>query len=326
MAETETLLASTPLPWQASAWSRFRASAEAGRVPHALLLGGPAGTGKAVLARAMAARLLCQQPIEGAACGVCRDCRLRLAGSHPDLHIIEPATGGSGILRIESARELTEFSHRTSQHNSRRIAVLSPAEAMNRHTANALLKTLEEPPDGMVLILVSHQPGRLSATIRSRCQHYRLGVPPQAEAVSWLQAQGVAAPRALLELAGGSPLAARNLAAEEGVERFDALAGDLAAVIGQRRSPVEVATEWRPVGALETTRLMQRLAIQLMRGAIDARRRLSGYPGLERLQGQLTVERLRRIQADLLPLRDAAEQPLSRELSIEALFLTWSRP
>ncbi|WP_165385713.1 DNA polymerase III subunit delta' [Spiribacter vilamensis] len=326
MTETGAPSSSMPLPWQVSAWSRFQASAEAERIPHALLLGGPAGTGKGELARAMAARLLCQQPIGGAACGTCRDCRLRMAGSHPDLHIIEPATGGSGILKIESARELTEFSHRTSQHNSRRIAVLSPAEAMNRHTANALLKTLEEPPDGMVLILVSHQPGRLSATIRSRCQHYRLGVPPRAEAVSWLQTQGVAAPEALLELAGGSPLSARHLAAAEGVERFEALAGDLAAVIGERRSPVDVAMEWRSVGALETTQHMQRLAIQLMRGAIDARRRLSGYPGLERLQEKLTVERLRRIQTDLLPLRDAAEQPLSRELSIEALFLIWSRP
>ncbi|AGY91892.1 hypothetical protein SPICUR_04565 [Spiribacter curvatus] len=326
MTETQTPIDATPLPWQALAWARFQSSAEAGRIPHALLLGGPAGIGKTVLARAMVARLLCQQPAEGAACGVCRDCRLRLAGSHPDLQMIEPAAGGSGILKIESARELTEFSHRTSQHDSLRIAVLSPAEAMNRHTANALLKTLEEPPEGMILILVSHQPGRLSATIRSRCQHYRLGVPPQSEAVAWLRMQGVTAPEALLEFAGGSPLTARDLANDSGVGRFDALADDLAAIIGQRRSPVEVAMEWRPVGALETTRLMQRLAIQLMRGSIDARRRLSGYPGYERLQTQLTVERLSRIQTDLLALRDAAEQPLSRELSIEALFLIWSRP
>ncbi|MEX0381730.1 DNA polymerase III subunit delta' [Spiribacter sp. 1M153] len=315
-----------PMPWQQRAWERFAASIEANRVPHAVLLGGPAGTGKRALAEAMAARLLCSQPVDTRACDDCRDCRLRRAGSHPDYQIVEPAEGGSGILKIEATRALTEFSHHTSQHNRRRVVVLTPAEAMNRHAANALLKTLEEPPDGMVLILVSHQPGRLSATIRSRCQYERLGIPPQASARTWLQAQGVSTPEALLALAGGSPLTARQLAAEKGMQRFEALAAALAAVIQGHQSAVAAATDWRPVGALETTRLMQQLAIQLMRGATDPRQRLSGHPALEGLQTLLDGARLARIQGDLLPLREAAEQPLSRELSIEALFLTWRRP
>ena len=315
-----------PMPWQSHAWERFAASIAANRVPHALLLGGPAGTGKRALAEAMAARLLCRQPVDTRACDHCRDCRLRRAGSHPDYQIVEPAAGGSGILKIEATRELTEFSHHTSQQNHRRVVILNPAEAMNRHAANALLKTLEEPPDGMVLILVSHQPGRLSATLRSRCQYERLGIPSPVQARTWLQAQGVEAPEALLALAGGSPLTARQLAAEDGMERFEALAAALGGVIRQRQSAVAAATEWRPVGALETTRLMQQLAIQLMRAATDPRQRLTGYPAFEQLQSLLDGERLARIQADLLPLREAAEQPLSRELSIEALFLIWRRP
>jgi len=314
------------MPWQGPAWQRFVASLAADRPPQALLLGGPAGTGKRALAQAMAARLLCRSPVDDRACGTCRDCRLRLAGSHPDYQIIEPAEAGSGILKVDATRELTAFTHQTSQHNRRRVVVLAPAEALNRHAANAFLKTLEEPPAGTVLILVSHQPGRLSATLRSRCQFERLGIPPREQAQDWLRAEGLEqAGGALLALAGGSPLAARALAADHGMARFECLAEDLNAVIERRRSAVAVAMDWRAVGALETTRLMQRLVVALLRGVIDPRQRLAGHPSLEALQSRVDRAELTRIHADLLPLREAAEQPLSRELSTEALFLTWRR-
>lgn len=313
----------TVMPWHASVWQGFLAGVAAGRVPHALLLAGPAGIGKRSLADAMIARLLCEQPIDGNACGRCRGCRLRLAGSHPDIQIVEPAA--SGQIPVAAARSLSEFTHRTSQHNSRRIALLTPAEAMNRHTENALLKTLEEPPDGMTLILISHQPGRLAATVRSRCQVYRLGVPPRAAAVQWLAGEGIEAPETLLALSGGCPLRAGHLAEEGGLARVEALAGALLAVVDRQRSAVQVAADWQSVDTLETVQLMQRVAAQLMRGAIDPARRLDQPVAIGRLQSRLDADRLRRIEADLRPLRDAAEQPLSRALSLEALFLIWSR-
>ena len=313
-----------PLPWQLDAWRRFRNAVDAGRIPHAILLGGAAGTGKRQLALAMAARLLCEQPNEGVTCGTCRGCRLRVAGSHPDQFMVEPDAEGSGILKIESARTLTEFSHRTSQYGGHRVAILTPAEAMNRHTANALLKTLEEPPPGMVIILVSHAPGRLAATIRSRCQQYRLGTPPPGQAIEWLQLQGLDPAEPMLELAGGSPLAALKLAAEGGTERLDALASAIDGVLAGRRGLVETAGEWQSEGALQTTRLMQQLAVQIMRAQADPSRALVGLAGAEVLRSRLDRKRLMRIAARLTTLRAAAGQSLSRELSMEALFLIWS--
>ena len=311
------------MPWHARVWQGFLAGLAAGRVPHALLLAGPAGIGKRSLAEAMIARLLCEQPIDETACGRCRGCRLRLAGSHPDIQIVEPAA--SGQIPVAAARSLSEFTHRTSQHNSRRIALLTPAEAMNRHAENALLKTLEEPPDGMTLILVSHQPGRLAATIRSRCQVYRLGVPSRAAGIQWLASEGIEAPETILALSGGCPLRARQLAGDGGIARVEALAEALLAVVDRQRSAVRVAADWQSVDPLETVQLMQRVAAQLMRGAIDPGRRLDQPAAIEGLHARLDANRLRRIEANLRPLRDAAEQPLSRALSLEALFLTWSR-
>ncbi|MEX0448322.1 DNA polymerase III subunit delta' [Spiribacter sp. 221] len=313
-----------PLPWQADAWRRFLSATEAGRVPHAIMLGGVAGTGKRELALAMLARLLCEAPGSGGACGTCRGCRLRIAGSHPDQMLIEPESDGSGVLRIESARALTEFTHRTSQYNGYRVARVMPAEAMNRHTANALLKTLEEPPAGMVIILVSHEPGRLGATIRSRCQHYRLGTPAPALSIEWLQRRGVGKAGEVLELAGGSPLTALELAGENGTGQLDSLVAAIDAVASGRRGVVEAAAEWQAVGALQTARLMQRIATQLMRAQADPRAARNGLAKAPGLQARLDLKRISRIADRLLALRGAADQSLSRELSMEALFLVWS--
>lgn len=313
-----------PLPWQADAWRRFLGAFEAGRLAHAILLGGAAGTGKRPLALAMAARLLCEGRPDGPACDMCRSCRLRIAGNHPDQMLVEPEADSSGILRIASARALTEFSHRTSQYNGYRVAMIMPAEAMNRHTANALLKTLEEPPAGVVIILVSHEPGRLGATIRSRCQHYRLGTPPPAQAVAWLRAQGVDDAADKLGLAGGSPLTALALAGDEGMPRLDRLIASIEAVVGGQRGVVETAADWQAVGALETTRLMQRLAVQLMRAQADPASAMAGLTAAPTLRARLDLPRLSRIADRLLALRGAAGQSLSRELSLEALFLVWS--
>lgn len=321
---TEPHRIEAPLPWQQAAWQRFLGAVEAARIPHAMLLGGPAGTGKRALALAMAARLLCERPDHGPACGECRGCRLRIAGSHPDQVHVEPEADGSGILKIESARALTEFSHRTSQYSGYRVALVAPAEAMNRHAANALLKTLEEPPAGMVILLVSHEPGRLGATIRSRCQHYRLGTPPPAQAAGWLQAQGVERPMEMLELAGGSPLAALELADGQGMERLNALAAAIEGVVAGQRGVVETAADWQTVGARETTRLMQRLAVQFMRAQIDPARVPAGLAGPRAWRSGPDLKRLSRVASRLAHLREAAGQSLSRELSLEALFLAWS--
>ncbi|MFO7642692.1 MAG: DNA polymerase III subunit delta', partial [Candidatus Competibacteraceae bacterium] len=158
------------LPWHEPLWRQFQQSRAAGRLPHALLLAGPAGLGKLAFAKRLARALLCETPdVEGDACGRCRSCRLFQAGSHPDYRMEQPVEEGKAI-RIDPIRELCGFLGFTAQYGGYKIALLEPADRLNLNAANSLLKTLEEPPGDCLLLLVTAHPARLPATVRSRCQ------------------------------------------------------------------------------------------------------------------------------------------------------------
>lgn len=199
------------LPWQGDHWTMLADLRVAGRLPHALLLAGPAGTGKARFADAFASLLLCAAP-GGRRCGECRGCRLVAAGNHPDLAWLRPEELGKAI-RVDQVRALREFCAARPHQGGWRIMVIDPAEALNANAANALLKTLEEPGAETLLLLVSHEPAGLPATIRSRCRLLRFPVPDAAAGLAWLRGQLPAEvdARALLEIAGWRPLHALTL-------------------------------------------------------------------------------------------------------------------
>jgi DNA polymerase-3 subunit delta' len=196
--------------------------------PQALLLYGPRGVGKHALALHLARALLCESPQpDGLGCGECPSCHYAQAGQHPDLmrlELLELDEEGTpvavDVIAIDRVRALIDFVQLTSHRRRAKVAVIAPAERMNAAAANALLKTLEEPPPATYLILVSDQPGRLPATIRSRCRRLAVPLPPTGAAVEWLAAQGIARPEVVLAQAGGAPLLAREHAdAETQAER-----------------------------------------------------------------------------------------------------------
>jgi DNA polymerase-3 subunit delta' len=209
------------LPWlPLLPWQRDAARASLGQRsswPHALLIHGPRGIGKHALALNFAQALLCEtSSTEDLGCGACPGCRYAMAGQHPDLMrlelvAIDPDTGEPQpveTIAIDRVRALTDFVHLTSHRQRAKVAVIAPAERMNGAAANALLKTLEEPPPGTYLILVTAQPGRLPPTIVSRCRKLAAPLPTPDEARAWLTVQGVAEPELVLAQAGGAPLAA----------------------------------------------------------------------------------------------------------------------
>ena len=207
-------------PWQAGAVASLLA--ERSRWPHAVLLTGPRGIGKRALALCLARALLCETPrADGDACGSCASCRYAAAGQHPDLRLVEPVSVDEDgnvtpqeWIQVDAIRSLIDWAQLTSHRRVAKVAVVVPAERMNAAAANALLKTLEEPPPATYLILVSAAPGRLPPTVRSRCRLVPAPRPTPAVAREWLAAQGIAAggAEALLAQAGGAPLVAQALA------------------------------------------------------------------------------------------------------------------
>ncbi len=227
------------MPWQKDIWSKLVSLQQQQRLPHALLLSGSIGTGKQSFADLFASYILCQNPTE-VACGKCKSCLLNIQGSHPDLVKIFPDEAGKPI-KIDQIRQLTHFISGSAQQGGYRVVIINPAEEMNINAANAVLKGLEEPGDRTLFLMISHIPGRLMATIRSRCQSYPLPQPTLAQATTWLEQQSIDNSQLLLNLSGGAPLLAKQLAEQGGVERRMLLVNGLKAVASRRASAPEIA-------------------------------------------------------------------------------------
>jgi DNA polymerase-3 subunit delta' len=216
-------------------------------MPHAILLAGSEGVGKHLLADRIVHALLCEAPDEqGEPCAQCAACGWLRAGTHPDLLVLGPEEAGKAI-KVDQVRSLCAGLGITSHGGRYKVAIVRPAEAMNINAANSLLKTLEEPTANTLLILASAAPGRLLATVRSRCQQIQVPMPVQEQALDWLAAhdvEGEAARRSLF-LAGGAPLLALTLH-ESGAETLMAeCLEQLQAVSEGRLDPLAVASEWK---------------------------------------------------------------------------------
>jgi len=211
--------------WQAQPWKDWTRLRE--RLPHAILIQSGEGLGEFEFAQACAQSLLCEAPGAGERpCGACRACDWFSLGNHPDFRLIvpesmapepreegaEPTKKKSEQIRIEQVRELADFLAVGTHRAGLRVILVYPAEAMNANTQNALLKNLEEPPPATVFLLVTTQPERLLATVRSRCLRFALPFPPPEPVLRWLKEQGLQHPEATLAGAGGAPLAALRAA------------------------------------------------------------------------------------------------------------------
>lgn len=182
-------------PWHLAHWQQISALLQAAHLPHALLLQGSEGLGKLHLAEELAHAVLCRQPhANHQACGRCPACLLIKANTHPDLYHLRPTAKEASksakpalSIRIDDIRSLCEKLNQTSQYGGYRVAILEEADQLTVSAANSLLKTLEEPGQNVLILLVSARPQRLPVTIRSRCQSIRMTVPEEAIALSWMQ-------------------------------------------------------------------------------------------------------------------------------------------
>lgn len=231
------------LPWLKGRWEYLLELKAQNRFPHALLINGPEGIGKACFAMALANYVLCREPKAGAACGHCRSCQLTSSGNHPDLYLLKPEDQGKPI-KIDQIRELTSFIYSTAQQGGYRVVILDPADSMNINAANALLKMLEEPGSNTLLILLTHRLGQMLPTIKSRCQ--RVDMPPAevSLATQWVATQLEVDPAEaaqLLVIAHNSPLQALAYKQEDLLGLRAKVLKGLADILKNRSSSVEVA-------------------------------------------------------------------------------------
>ncbi|MGD9584048.1 MAG: DNA polymerase III subunit delta' [Lysobacterales bacterium] len=274
-------------PWLLAPWQQLQARRSAGRLPHALLLAAPAGLGQLEFAQALVHGLLCEHnDAQGFACGHCRGCKLLAAGSHPDYRFITLELNDQDKLRkeivIEQIRHLCEQSARTSHFGGHRLALIDPADKLNHNAANALLKTLEEPDENAVFLLLSEQPSRLPATIRSRCQRITIPLPSHAQALAWLTAEGVPADaaQAALVLADGNPGEAKALATPAVQDLLRDLIEDVAA-LADGRALTPVLGRWNDEQAALRLRSLARLLTAALRaGSGDDRSEIARLRGL----------------------------------------------
>lgn len=233
-------------PWLQADWQRLVQRAQDHRLPHALLIAGPQGLGKLALAEHFARYLLCDAPRGDQPCGECRGCKLLAAGSHPDYQRLAPEEPGKAI-KVDQVRQFADFTALTPQYGGYKLAIIEPAEQLNRNAANSLLKTLEEPAGPTIMLLVSATPHRLPATIRSRCQLLPVTAPAPSVALAWLAQQGLDAGQAghLLALAEGAPLRALALAGQDLVALREQFLAELEGLAAGHSDPVAVAAEWQ---------------------------------------------------------------------------------
>jgi DNA polymerase-3 subunit delta' len=214
---------------QVAPWIAAQTRQLLGQQGHAWLLQGPSGLGQYRLAMELVRAWLCEAPSADGACGTCNSCHAIDVRTHADLCVLMPETTmlelgwplgekaqadiddkkrkASREIRVDAMRDAIEFSQRTSARGRGKAVLVFPAEQMNTITANALLKTLEEPPGDVRFVLATESSHQLLPTIRSRCLGHSMVWPDPAVAQAWLQSQGMEADEAqrFLQAAGGRP-------------------------------------------------------------------------------------------------------------------------
>ena len=212
-------------PWLRPDFEQLVASYQSGRGHHALLIHALAGLGDDALIYAINRLLLCQTPQGNKSCGRCRGCELMQAGTHPDYYVLAPEKGKS-TLGIDAVREVNEKLYEHARLGGAKVVCLPDAAQLSDAAANALLKTLEEPPAQTWFFLACREPVRLLPTLRSRCRMHHLAPPAEQYAATWLLREVTTSQEATLtalRLSAGSPGAAQVLLQDDKWKQRQAL-------------------------------------------------------------------------------------------------------
>jgi DNA polymerase-3 subunit delta' len=314
------------LPWHAPAAAQLAAAWSAGRLAHALLVHGAQGLGKRSFAAWLASAVLCESSLAAPLnhCGQCASCLLLKAGTHPDLLWVAPEEGKQQIS-IDQVRAATERLSKTSYRQGYKVAVIEPAHQMTPGAGNSLLKTLEEPSPGSLLLLVTSRGSSLLPTLRSRCQKVTIPRPSRTEAMAWLQTQAQErVDPALLEFAGGGPLRALAYAGGQFTALNQQMRKSLGELLTGHSDVSQVAAEWAKDGLTDRLVWLDQWLTSVARGMLThsestafARSGGNESPDLPSLPRALNISHLYDLVDRLRTLRaQLSRTALQRELAV----------
>lgn len=325
-------------PWQNELWQRWQYLRL--RLPHALLLKGPRGTGKLDFALHIAQSMLCEAPTNGGqGCGNCPSCHWFELGTHPDFRLLQPdslaetdedeeRSAGKKkpprLISVEQVRSLADFANLSAHQGKYRVVVIHPAEAMNSSAANALLKTLEEPTPGMLMLLVSDRPQRLLPTIMSRCLSLAAPLPPRDASTAWLKEQGIDDPALALSQSGFAPLQAQRwLVEDSGREEHELLRR--AIKDPSRLDAYALAEQLQKVELPNFIHWMQQWCYDLLSNKLTNHTRYSTEynDSLNKISFEFETVRLLQYQKELLVAQREAMHTLNPKMFLESVLLSY---
>jgi DNA polymerase III subunit delta' len=323
----------TAMPaWIGPEMATLAAAYKADRLAHALLIHEAPGAGGDWLAQWVAQLVLCQKPSQ-APCGTCPGCHRVATAQHPDLLLLRPVEESTQI-RIEQIRELSAELSLTSHQGAYKIAIITPADSLNRFAANALLKTLEEPPPRTLLMLVVTQPSRLPATILSRCQRIRIRAPARPEAVAWLESTQSASGdwNAVLDTLGEAPMLAVGADPKAVIQVASEVRRALEDAAAGGGDPVATAERWSRAELPLRLRcienwLTERIRAQSGSNAFFTKVGAGAY--LPQPEAVLNMGYLFELMDGVRELKSSLDTPINRSLALEAVlrrFAPGTRP
>ncbi len=315
-------------PWLRPSFEQLVAGYQAGRGHHALLLQALPGMGGEALIYALCRYLMCRQPEGNKSCGQCHSCQLMQAGTHPDYYTLAPEKGKSA-LGIDAVRDVNEKLYERSRLGGAKVVWIGDAALLTDAAANALLKTLEEPPENTWFFLACQEPARLLATLRSRCRLHHLAPPSESYGLAWLEREVAMPQEALLSalrLSANAPAAALDLLQESHWASRQQLVQTLASVLS--------SGDWL---ALLPILNQEQAAVRLHWLAsllLDAQKRQQGitlvsnpdaWPLVNQLAQALPAARLQAIARDVSACRDQLLNVVgvNRELLLTERLLRW---
>ncbi len=316
------------VPWLQEPWARLLEARRSDRLAHALLVHGAPGLGKQSMVRALAALSLCTKTDTQSPCGKCRGCQLHAVGNHPDLHLICPEPD-KRTISVDQVRELTRALGFQSHAGGATVALVWPAEAMTVNAANSLLKTLEEPTQNTLIVLISDRASRLMPTVRSRCQQIKVQPPTREDALSWLnQREPDKAWVPILSAAGGAPLAALAAGKAPDTNLNGEITRDLIGLASRRAEPIGLAKRWAAQDPGAVLASLQHIVLDVLRA-----RAAPGHSGSGAIASEALRKRLQDVSAAdlsdyLAELGQSCELLLGQAnplLVCESVLIGWAR-